>query len=233
MRRWGVAALCVLLSAAVAVPWLQVDEEDPHYAETDEVRHIFFSSSLQQATSSYDAAAGRYVWGRTLKPSYSLQLHPLNAVQRYTQMKEFVWIGLTAGPWQIGFAILQFNYLSALSVQFYNAESSESWKSSTFVPLLAPWFGARWLPNSSGAFGPAAAGHRVEFAVPFSRHRAAVDFTGDSIQVELAGAVLPRRANSTDTTMTPQSPLAFEVRGVATLPREYLGVVFPLGPRRA
>ncbi|KAF5218455.1 hypothetical protein ECC02_008632 [Trypanosoma cruzi] len=219
---------CVVVVAAAAVPWLQKDKEVPNFVELKEVRTIFFSFALQEANSSYDAATGGYVWGRTLKPSYSVQLHPLNAVQSYTQKKEFVWVGITAGPWLVGVAVLQFNYISVFTVSLYNVDSEESWKAMTVVPLLAPWFGGRWIPNEKGKMGPTSAGHRVEFHPPFSSQRASLCFEDRSIKVDVTGTVWQQTGNGTRT-----ASQRYEVHAVATLPEEFLGIVFPLGPRRA
>ncbi|ORC86982.1 uncharacterized protein TM35_000241320 [Trypanosoma theileri] len=228
----GVGVLLTAVAFGV-VQWLRTDKEDPRYAEESAVRREFFSHALQQAISSYNTTTNHYVWGRTLKPSYAVQLHPLNIVQQYTQKKEFVWIGITAGPWLVGLAVLQFNYVSIFSVQFYNAESGESWKSKSVVPLLAPFFGGKWVPNAVGNFGPNAAGHRVEFKAPFINQRAAITFTGDSVHVEVAGSVSQYMANKTTTRYQQQQELMYKVFATASLPEEFLGFVFPLGPRRA
>ncbi|KAH9600447.1 Protein of unknown function DUF2804 [Trypanosoma melophagium] len=231
------AGVLIIAFVVGVVQWLQTDKEEPRYAEKSAVRQEFFSDALQHATSSYNTLTDHYVWGRTLKPSYVVQLHPLNVIQQYTQKKEFVWIGLTAGPWLVGFAVLQFNYVSVFSVQFYNAESGESWKSKTAIPLLAPFFGGKWVPNKVGNFGPNVGGHRVVFKAPFTSHRAAITFTGKSVYIEVTGSVSQCRVSKTRTTTTQQEDeeqeLMYEIFGTASLPEEFLGFVFPLGPRRA
>ncbi|RNF12970.1 uncharacterized protein Tco025E_06386 [Trypanosoma conorhini] len=211
-----------------AVRRRQVDAEVPNFAEADDVRAAFFSSALQHAKSSYDAERDGYVWGRTLRPSYALQLHPLNTVQTYTQKKEFVWVGLTAGPWFVGVVVLQFNYFAAFSVSLYNVESEESWRATSRVPLPGPWLGGQWVPNEKGEFGPTSAGHRVEFSAPLSTHRARLCFAGRSVQVDATGVVAQQLPNGKSA-----GAQRYEVHAVATLPEEFLGVVFPLGPRRA
>ncbi|KAG8340413.1 hypothetical protein TRVL_08761 [Trypanosoma vivax] len=227
--------ICSLATQLVAlivviINWYQWDKEVEGYIEHKAVLCEFMSSALHEAPASYDDIKGKYVFGRTTRPQFFSMLHRYNVIQAYTQKKEFVWIGISARPWFIGFAVLQFGYVSVFCIQLYNTVTRESWKAKTTVPLFGWLFGGKWVSNVHGSVGPTAEGHSVDFSAPFTGQSAKIRFVGGGLEFDVSGTVkkvegLPSRK--------PTLAARYELSGSAQLPKEFLGLVFPLGPRRA
>lgn len=173
--------------------------------------------ALSTAHSSYDESRDAYLFGRTMAPAFTLELHPLGFVQRMTQMKEFVWVGISTADWQMGFAVLNFNYISTLVVQLYSKKYALSVKGRSDELLSSlTRRGACWVANSEGRYGPHASGHVVLFSS--GRNEASILFKDGVIQFDVKSRL---RAGS-----------EVRIAGAARLPPQYMGLVFPLGPHR-
>ncbi|EPY35779.1 hypothetical protein STCU_00916 [Strigomonas culicis] len=222
-----VVALAILLPIIYAFQTLyRVDKEEDWLIERSAVmRQSFFSASLESAASSYDAAAGEYVWGRTTAPAFASDLHALNAVQRATQLKELVWLSVTAGDWLVGFAVLQLHYQSTLAMHIYRRGPAGLSLAGRVGGLARG--GGVWHANATGAMGPTARGHRVTFrSLAAPGHRllpaaaATLTFADGEVRFDVRVS-LPARG------------LRLAAAGAAAVASGMTGLVFPLGPHRA
>lgn len=235
--------LCVI-AVGIAL-WYEIPkyfddiEVDRLIEQNETVRDVFASSALQSASSSYDAVTGKYVWGRTMHPTFSFDTHPLNFVQSYTQLKEFAWVSVTSGPWLAAFAVFQLEYLALLVMQVYHrGEEGEhgplSLQGSRAVPLLPQrtGYGGVWVANGKGQMGPTAEGHSVLFNEPqfpwtaagTRQPRANLTFSDGQMWFDVEVPLRSRTDN--------KKPVA-HLSGAAHVPAALMGLVFPLGPRRA
>lgn len=229
----AVGVLFLALYVRAGIPRCRVDPEAVDLIDTDRsVRASFFSDALSTAASSLNATGG-YVWGRTTAPRFSFDLHPLHPVQRYTELKEFVWMSVTSGPWLVGFAVLQLQFADNLVMQVYRRDGDAgvtSLKARVSIPLLSPvlGWGTQLIPNASGAVGPAAPGHRVRYRSPpfHPNAHADINFTEADIRFDVQ-ATLTGAFDG-----TPGTTAAVRVVGTARYPAQSMALCFPLGRHR-
>lgn len=220
-----------LANVLLASWFLQSYNTDPEgvglIAMHDETSSCFFSDALASAPSAFDDVTQSYVWGRVIGPHFSADLHPLTAIQRYLVRKEFVWLGVTSGPWLVGIAILQFNYMSTLVVQLYRAADADgpelSLKGRVDVPVVSPFtsFGGKWVGLH---MNPTSAGHAVSFkGLPWSQATANLTFSDGAIYVTVAAPLRGSNGEQYHMHLTAT---------VSTRDVPMTGMLYPLGPRR-
>lgn len=242
--RWLASAAVVLIVATASFYGVQEaglpDHEEEHFIERHTTLRDAFSSlhsPLSTAESSYDVAERRYVAGRTLLPRFSMDVHPLTALQRYIQLKEFVWIGMATADFHLGVAVLQFHYASVLVVQLFQRPSSsspvaKSLKGQRRIVLLPPELGVggEWIPDRfpNGSYGPHVEGHQILFrglSAPWDTplNDSIITFTAGQVCLNISAAV--RGGDG--------SEYVLQLVGAAAIPEKRMGLVYPLGPHRA
>lgn len=224
----------VFLALYIEIPKYHVDPEALDLiAARPVVRAAFYSDALSQANSCLDAQVD-YVWGRTTTPHFSLDLHDLNAVQKYTELKEFVWTSVTSGPWLVSFAVMNLQYADILVASIYRVGDATfggaSLKAGVTIPLVSPLIksGSEWVPNATGGIGPSSPGHKVLFSTPplGQPASAAITFTEREILFDVSATFKGEWDGKEDVTV------AARITGAATRPATFMGLAFPLGQNR-
>lgn len=206
----------------------QVDLETPDMLAQggDTFQRQFFADKDAHPIVSiaFDEVTQTYHFVRQRQPIRDFNLpKSTNWVQTLTQRKEFIWLSAADDKLQIGIALLQFNYISAVVVNIFCVESGRSFKQKIELPGM---IGVKYIPGLDGTSSPTSTGHTVSFNSSLFRSAAAsVTSTGSSLRVQSAGLVAEQSSSG--------DWIPFAIDFELAIPAEHLNMVFPLGPKRA